>query len=179
MRWFDHEILRHVWTNHDEVAPGVLRSNQPTFGRLQRLRDAGLTAVLSLRGGSAAAQGSIMAHCAALGLGFHVIPLSARRAPDRESLLALIDLFRRLDGPFLMHCKSGADRTGLAAAVYLMVIEGQEVAAARRMLSLRYLHARWTKTGVLDRLLDAYEQTGAGRTFEDWVRYDYDPANLA
>jgi len=25
MRWFDHEILRLVWTNQQEIAPGVFR----------------------------------------------------------------------------------------------------------------------------------------------------------
>jgi protein tyrosine phosphatase (PTP) superfamily phosphohydrolase (DUF442 family) len=179
MRWFDHEILRHVWANQWEIAPGVFRSNHPTFARLKRLRDAGVKSVLSLRGTGGAQHGSMTVHCATLGMVLHVLPLSARRAPDRESLLALIDLFRRMDHPFVMHCKSGADRTGLASAVYLMAIEGQGVDVARRMLALQFLHARWGKAGILDRFLAVFARDGRGRSFEDWLRHDYDPADLS
>ena len=178
MRWFDHELLRHVWTNEAEIAPGVRRSNQPTRARLARLRDRGVRTVLSLRSAGGAPHFSLVKHCGELGLELHVIPLSSRHAPERDSLIALIDLFRRLERPFVMHCKSGADRAGLAAAIYLMAIDGRGVDDARRMLSLRFLHLKWGRAGILGRLLDAYARDATGRTFEDWVRYAYDPAGL-
>ncbi|PWK59574.1 fused DSP-PTPase phosphatase/NAD kinase-like protein [Roseicyclus mahoneyensis] len=178
MRWFDHEILRHVWTNQAEIAPGVFRSNQPTFARLEQLQRKGLVSVLCLRAATAAPYACMKAHCDRLGLGLNVIPLSARRAPDRDSLLALIAYFRAAQHPFLMHCKSGADRAGLASAVYLLTAGGQDLASAKRMLSLRYLHQSWSRAGVLDRFLEAYGKDGAGRSFEDWVRGAYDPVRL-
>src|SRR5688572_5587837 len=46
----DHAILRHHWTNMDEVAPGVWRSNQPTHGRLKALKAKGVRTVINLRG---------------------------------------------------------------------------------------------------------------------------------
>ena len=44
------------------------------------------------------------------------------------------------------------------------------------MLSLKYLHIKRSKTGVLDHLLDVYEarQAETGISFEDWVRDEYD-----
>ncbi|MEZ5714371.1 MAG: hypothetical protein R3D85_03855 [Paracoccaceae bacterium] len=51
--------------------------------------------------------------CARLGLG-HQIALTARQAPERERILDLIALFRQLPKPFVMHCKSGADRASFA-----------------------------------------------------------------
>ena len=48
--WFDHAILRKVWTNFYPVAPGVYRSNQPTHERFVRLRDQGIKTILNLRG---------------------------------------------------------------------------------------------------------------------------------
>jgi Tyrosine phosphatase family len=91
--------------------------------------------------------------------------------------LHAIALFRTLPRPFLMHCKSGADRAGFASAVYLMVMLGEPVEAARRMLSWRYLHFRWSKTGVLDRVLDLYATRNAHTplSFEDWAATEYDP----
>ena len=79
-----------------------------------------------------------------------------------------------------MHCKSGADRTGLGSAIYLMVIQGQPVQQARKMLSVRYIHFWWGKAGILDMFLDSYSaahaQTGIG--FEDWLDNQYDPDAL-
>jgi len=79
-----------------------------------------------------------------------------------------------------MHCKSGADRTGLGSAIYLMVIQGQPVQQARKMLSVRYIHFWWGKAGILDMVFDSYgaahAQTGTG--FEDWLDTQYDPDAL-
>ena len=46
----DHAILRHHWTNMDEVAPGVWRSNQPTHARFKALKAMGIRTVINLRG---------------------------------------------------------------------------------------------------------------------------------
>ncbi|MEC7298315.1 MAG: hypothetical protein VXW43_06515 [Pseudomonadota bacterium] len=79
-----------------------------------------------------------------------------------------------------MHCKSGADRSGLAAALWLITYEGETVAQARRMLSPRYIHFKWTKTGVLDHILDCYEaRLARGQiSFEDWIRSEYDHQDM-
>ncbi len=56
-------------------------------------------------------------------LAFYDLPLSATRRPTRRELLNLIDILRRCPYPLLIHCKSGADRTGLASAIYLMTAQ--------------------------------------------------------
>jgi len=176
-RWHDHGILRVLWRNFDQIAPGVYRSNNPTPRRFAQARAIGITTILNLRGASDD-PGYLLEKdiCASLGITLIDLGLSARRAPHRDRLQELIAIFRRIDKPFLMHCKSGADRAGLASAIWLMVIEGRAATQARKMLSLRYLHIRWSKTGVLDHLLDSY----IARTrrdpigFEDWVATEYD-----
>jgi len=178
--WFDHEILRIVWTNHFPVAAGVWRSNHPTRKRLAKLKEMGIRTILNLRGsGGAAHYLTERENCEALGLTMVDCNLSARSAATRDELLHLIETFRSIEKPFVMHCKSGADRAGLASAIYLMTIEGEPVAAARRMLGPKYVHFKWTKTGILDHILDLYAvEEAVGRSFEDWVREDYDPAAI-
>jgi len=175
--WFDHAILRTVWTNHFPVAPGVWRSNQPTHARLVQLKAMGVRSILNLRGAAGAAHYLTEAEsCRRLGLTLVDRTLQARDAAPRANIEALIAAFREIERPFVMHCKSGADRAGFAAAIYLMVIAGRPVAEARRMLGVKYIHFRWTRTGVLDFILDRYEarheETGIG--FEDWIATEYD-----
>ena len=177
--WFDHEILRVYWHNFMQIAPGVYRSNNPTRTRFARMKDMGIRSVLNLRGNAGAAHYLTEKEiCADLGLILVDCNLHARTAASREEILRVIEAFRSIERPFVMHCKSGADRAGFASAIYLMVIEGRPVAEAQKMLSPRFVHFRFTKTGVLDHILDLYaaRQAQGAIGFEDWVREEYDPA---
>jgi protein tyrosine phosphatase (PTP) superfamily phosphohydrolase (DUF442 family) len=176
--WIDQGFVRLFWANAAQIAPGVYRSNQPDRRRLARMQAEGLASVLYLRGsdGSAPFRAEQEA-CAALGLRFHSFNMSAHRLPSRDRVLALIALFRRIEKPFLLHCRAGADRTGLASAIYLLAIEGRAIAEARAMLSARFGHWSWSSTGVLDQVLHQYEadhrESGIG--FVEWVERVYDP----
>ncbi len=176
----DHAFLRGWWTNLDQVAQGVWRSNQPSPARFGQYRDRlGIKTVLNLRG--TPRQGFYLFEveaCRNLGLTLHDVALSARRLPPKQTLLDLLDLLPRLEKPFLIHCKSGADRTGLVAALYLLEVEHRPLAEAKRQLSFRYLHLKSTSTGVLDHFLTLYEAEGAGRSLRTWIEQDYDPDRL-
>ncbi|MFP4326845.1 MAG: tyrosine-protein phosphatase [Paracoccaceae bacterium] len=173
----DHALLRLVWSNSFEIAPGVHRSNQPTHARFRAYRDRGIRTVINLRGKSDRAHYRFeSASCAALGLELIDTRLWARRTVSRERILEVIETMRRAERPFIFHCKSGADRAGFAAAIYLMVFEGVPVQQARRQLGLRYIHLKFTRTGVLDYLLRVYQARNARAPipFEDWIRTEYE-----
>ena len=175
--WLDHGFLRRVWDNFFQVAPGVFRANQPDRKRLQRWKARGISTVLNLRGGHSPAPLVLEREaCRDLGIEFYQQALTAREAPERANVLGLISLFRTLPRPFVMHCKSGADRAGFASAVFLLTQAGASVAEARKMLSPRFVHFKWTRTGILDHILDAYEShcRTAPISFEEWIRNRYD-----
>jgi protein tyrosine/serine phosphatase len=179
---FDHAVLRIFWTNFAEIAPGVYRAAHPSAARLSAWARRGVRSVVNLRGAASAPHyRDEHEACRKLGLTLHDVEgLTARQAPSREALEYLIATMRRAEKPFLLHCKSGADRSSLAAAIYLLAIEGASISAAREQMSPRFLHFRWTRTGILDAILDAYgaahRDTGAG--FEDWLARDYDAAAI-
>lgn len=173
---FDHAFLRIFWTNFEEIAPGVYRSNHPTHRRLKKYRDMGIKSVLSLRGEEKFAHWLFEKEsCETLGLKLHTAKLWARHAAKPSKIANVLDEIRKIERPFVFHCKSGADRAGFVAAMYLMVFEGQSVQEARRMLSFKYLHMKHTKTGVQDYILDVYEARTAEDPigFEDWLRTEY------
>ena len=81
------------------------------------------------------------------------IHMGARREPDAATLQRLIDVIRTAQRPLLIHCNSGSDRTGLAAALFAMVIDAQLPEIASGQLSFRYGHFPWlgSKTVAMDR----------------------------
>lgn len=175
----DHAFLRALWTNFDQVAEGVYRSNQPSPARLERYRDKGIRSVVNLRGFG---QNSPLLFereaCERLGLEMISIDgFSARRLPGVAAIRNLERVFHTAPRPFVMHCKSGSDRAGLASALYLLLVEGRSAAEAARQLSWRYIHLTRADTGVLDHMIRVYAHEGEARGigFSDWLDTGYDP----
>lgn len=177
----DHAFLRVLWTNLYPVAPGVWRSNQPSPRQLEAHAKRGIRSVLNLRGASGQSFWLFEREaCTRHGMALHDLNMSARSAPSRHTLLDLHHLLTTLERPLLMHCKSGADRTGLAAALYLIWVEGRPLAEAQQQLSWRYVHLSTGPTGILDHFLRVYARIAETREISllDWIRTEYDPAAL-
>jgi protein tyrosine/serine phosphatase len=137
----------------------------------------GIRTILNLRGAAGAAHYLVEEEsCRKLGLTLVNCTLHARYAAPREDILAVLRAFRDIEKPFVMHCKSGADRAGFASVLYLHVIEGRPLSEARKMLNVKYLHLKWSKTGILGFIFDTYEKRNAHSpiSFEEWVATEYD-----
>ncbi|MBO9465469.1 dual specificity protein phosphatase family protein [Tropicibacter sp. R15_0] len=173
---FDHAFLRVFWTNFFEVAPNVWRSNQPTHARFEKYAKMGIKTVINLRGEDKFSYYLFEKEsCEQLGLTLVNAKLWARNAASARKIIPVIDALREAERPMMFHCKSGADRAGFVAAMYLMIFEGASVQEAKEQLSLKYIHLDFTKTGVQDYILRVYEarlQLG-DIGFEDWIRTEY------
>jgi protein tyrosine/serine phosphatase len=179
--FIDHAVFRLVWSNLATVAPGLLyRSNHPLPGRLARLKKRyGLQTLINLRGQTKNGSDALSRDAAhRLGLDFIDMAFESRGAPHRDRILRLHSIYQTMRRPALMHCKSGADRAGLAAGLFVL-FEGGTAREAMRQLSLRFGHVKQAKTGILDAFFLRYQREGEGRKpFLDWVREDYDEALL-
>jgi protein tyrosine/serine phosphatase len=158
----------------------LYRSNHPTPGNLAAFkRKVGLNALINLRGQAKNGSDALSRDAARrLGLEFYDMALESRGAPHRDRILRLAEILANMRGPALMHCKSGADRAGLGAALFVM-IQGGTTAEALKQLSWRYGHIRQSKTGILDAFFYMYRREAEGRKpFLDWVREDYQEDRL-
>jgi protein tyrosine/serine phosphatase len=177
----DHALFRLIWSNLAPVIEGkVYRCNHPTPDRLRRLtRQLGVRTVINLRGRTQSGSDALSREAAhTLGLSFHDMALESRGAPQRERILRLYHIYSTMAAPAIMHCKSGADRAGLAAGL-MILFDGGTAAAALRQLSWRFGHIKQAKTGILDAFFLRYQREAEGRKpFLDWVRDDYDAAAL-
>jgi hypothetical protein len=169
--------------NFGVVEPGrVYRSAQPTSGLPQLIQDRELASILNLRGGSRADAWYVaeVRAARASGVDFYDLPMAATRRPGRRELLALIDLFRRCRYPLLIHCKQGADRTGLATALYRMVVQGVGPEEAMDSFTLAHGHVPLGGTQHLHEPIDEYAAWLAVRKLEHtperlraWVETSY------
>jgi len=138
------------------VEPGqVYRSATLAPERLAELvsRD-GIASVLNLRGAEID-QAWYRAETQVLGAA-HVrlrdLPLSDARPPTPQELAELVDALEHLPRPLLIHCKAGADRTGLAAALYQYLVARRPAQEAAGQLSFAYGHFPWfpSRSGAMD-----------------------------
>ncbi|MBV8094629.1 MAG: tyrosine-protein phosphatase [Acetobacteraceae bacterium] len=179
--FIDHGFTRVAWPRFAAVLPGRLyRSSHPLPGRLASLtRRHGIRTLINLRGKTHNGADALARETAdTLGLHFVDAPLESRGAPQADRVLRLAETYRTMAEPALVHCKSGADRAGLASGIYLLV-HGGTAKQALKQLSLRFGHIAQSRTGVLDAFFHLYARDAEGRkAFLDWVREDYDREEL-
>ena len=177
----DHGFLRILWQNQHEIDHGVWRSNQPGPARIAALGRQGIKTIINLRGPRSDGGWRLEAEaCDRAGITLLDFTARSRAAPSKAMLYEARDLFANLNRPFLMHCKSGADRAGLVSALYMLISAGRPVREAMQQLAWKYGHVKAAKTGLLDAFFAAYiPYEDAGMSFFDWVDSIYDPDKLA
>jgi protein tyrosine phosphatase (PTP) superfamily phosphohydrolase (DUF442 family) len=152
-------------SNFHTLLPGrVYRCAQPSGADLERLIAAhGIRTVVNLRG-CCSTFPWYLDECRAsqhLDIAHEDIFFSAGRVPPTHEVRRLIDVLDRAEYPLLLHCRRGADRTGLAAAVVALLYTDASLGQARRQLGLRYGHVAIGRPGNLDHFFDLYA---------DWLR---------
>lgn len=181
MLFVDHGILRIPYYTRVSLSDKMVRTNQPLAFHLEREAQRGLKTVLNLRGENG--YGSYYLEeeaCERLGLKLINFRVKSRDMPEKDVLHGARDLFKSIEYPALMHCKSGADRVGFMSTLYLFLEQGEPLRRAMRQLHWLYGHVALGKTGILDFFFEQYlSYNDANPTdFFDWVDNVYDPQEL-
>lgn len=74
---------------------------------------------------------------------FYNINMSSRRLPHKKDLVRLLNIYKHAPRPILVHCKGGADRTGEAAALWVLDQQKKRKKDALKQLSIWYWHIRF------------------------------------
>ena len=176
--WGDHAYLRLWFVNAHWIGGDMVRTAQNWPFQLKWWHERGIKTVINLRGGRGAFYYLEKDACERLGMEMVEFGLSSRDVPTREEMFQARDLFKEIQYPALLHCKSGADRAGMMSVLYRHFHLGHPIRDAKDELSWRTLHSKAGKTGVLDHVFEVYlkdiEPKGIG--FTEWVASDaYDP----
>lgn len=177
----DHGFLRITFHNLYQVDKNMWRSNQPSPKQIEiAQKSLGIKTILNLRGPRESGSWQLEAEaCDKMGIELVNFRVRSRAAPEKEMLLKLPKLFSSIQKPTLLHCKSGADRAGLMSALYVLMVMKEPAIEALKQLSLKYLHVKQAKTGILDAFIESYIPfEKQGMEFIDWVEKVYEPERL-
>lgn len=133
-----------VTRNFHVVVPGaVYRSAQPSGADLIEYHERlGIRSVVNLRGVNpqAAWYRDEVAATERLGIELITFEMSAKRRMSPDRAKDLIQVLSSAPKPMLIHCNGGADRTGLAAGLYLAGVAKIPEETAEGQLSILYGH---------------------------------------
>jgi len=178
--------VRHISMNFGVVVERkVYRSAQPGAGDLESwVPRYGIRTIVNLRGDTASRTYADEAEAARrLGVRLITIELPNLELPEAALLMRLADLLETAQRPLLLHCREGADRTGLASVMARMAVAGEPYDAAEEQMSLRYLHLDNNPAHIAG-VLRQYEDycranrtgTGGWTEFRQWLFNVYNTA---
>jgi protein tyrosine/serine phosphatase len=164
-----HLVNLQVTGNFHEVVPGKLyRSAQLSAEDLAAYgRANGIRSVINLRGENRGVSwyDSEVAISRELGLVHLDFRMSAGRPLSPKEAAHLIALMRDAPKPLLIHCRAGADRSGLAASLYLAAIDGDGEERSEAQLSFRFGHIG------IPWLSQSYAMDETWEALEPWLGY--------
>ena len=133
----------------------------------QAISKYGIKTVVNCRGRNAgtAWYDDELTACARAGVAHADFAWSRNSLPSPESLQSYVELLETAPRPFLVHCEGGTHRTGVAAAVYLL-LQGKGPVTARGQFGPMFGDA------PIGKLVDLFEQSGKS-SFKDWIKLDY------
>jgi protein tyrosine phosphatase (PTP) superfamily phosphohydrolase (DUF442 family) len=167
---------RVITHNEDTVEPGKLyRSGQLTGPELrEEIRRDNIQSVVNLRGANLRADWykEELAVCQELGVRHFDVKLSAVHLPPPVELDKLLAALQEAPRPILIHCRSGSDRTGLAACVFLIDQEHMPWRQAENALTVSYGHFALYPYFEMNELVQLYGQSG-DPSLRDWAAHRY------
>ncbi len=150
--------------NFRTVEDGVFYGSRQMSGRAleSTIEKRGIRTVINLRGENPDSDWykDEKATCDRAGVTLVSMGWSQGSLPDPESLARFVDVVENGEGPFLAHCAGGTHRTGVAAAVYLL-LKGESAETARKQFRVGFNDA------PIGQLVDLYEQSDL--PFKQWV----------
>jgi protein tyrosine/serine phosphatase len=82
------------------------------------------------------------------------VSLSASYEPTEDDVRKLMEIFKHTPRPILIHCQAGADRSGLVAAMWKVIVDKEPKSEAGKQLSILYGHLPIGKTTTTDHFFE-------------------------
>ena len=122
LTWAQSEKLPGL-PNFGRVTGSLFRGAQPSSAGFNSLRDIGVSVVVNFRdeNGEVAEE---KRQVESIGMKYVSIPWSGNDEPSSSQVAQFLDLIRQnQNARIFVHCKAGADRTGVMVAAYRIALE--------------------------------------------------------
>jgi protein tyrosine/serine phosphatase len=147
--------------NFHTITPGeAYRSAQLDRDELQYyIKKYNIKSILSLRADNPNADWyrEEIKTCKDNNIAYYSVGLLAEYEPSEREIRKIIEFFSSMPRPVLIHCKQGADRAGLVAAMWKVIVDKEPKSEARKQLSLIFFHFPIGRTASLDRFFKKWQ----------------------
>jgi len=154
---------------HTVVAGEFYRSSQPSREQIAHYKkEYGIQTIINLRGdntGSPWYDEEVEAS-QQLGITYINFRMSARRDLSQDRAKELVAHFQQAPKPILVHCARGADRSGIASALFLAAVAKKSEEESEAQISMRFGHV------PIPYLSSAYAMDRSFENLETWLGYD-------
>jgi tyrosine-protein phosphatase SIW14 len=118
--------------NFHQVNQGLYRGAQPREGGFRQLATRGIKTILNLRTADERERAEAV-EARAAGLGYFNIAMEGLDRPTHEQIESALKIINdTANQPVFVHCKRGADRTGMVIAIYRITRDGWSTEEALR-----------------------------------------------
>jgi tyrosine-protein phosphatase SIW14 len=139
--------------NFGQVTENLYRGAQPTRDGFNTLHTMGVGIVVNLRDDRSEIEKE-KREVESLGMKYVGIPWSASHEPSNSQIVEFLDLVRtNPDMKIFVHCRRGADRTGVMIASYRIAIEHKS--AAEAVSEMHRYHYDWLFRPQLKRYIES------------------------
>lgn len=162
--WLYAMLVEHNFTNifrfnFHRVSEEAFRSSQPTMWQLRRMvKKYGIKTIVNLKGPNerSAYWAFEREQCKKLGVTLVDVSIASRSVPDVGRVRRAKEVFDSIEYPMWMHCKAGADRTGIYATLYQYFRKGVPIEQTDQLKLWPYGHIKHSKAGKIDFYLEQY-----------------------
>ena len=177
--FYKNYFLSNIYLNFHKVDNDLYRSAQPTQKQLEKIIEKyNIKTIINLRGKEHLKDLKYEVQTAKkYNINLINISLNSRGFPSKEQIFEIYNIFRSIKYPALIHCKSGSDRTGLVAVLYLHLIKKIPLKKALKQLKFfPFGHIKYSQAGKLDFLFEKYLQFSKINkiNFLEWIEKYYD-----
>jgi tyrosine-protein phosphatase SIW14 len=151
--WCQREKELRGLPNFGRVTENLYRGGQPTSNGFSTLHAMGVGIVVDLRE-QPTEEATEKREVEALGMKSIGIPWSANHEPSSAQIVEFLDLVRaNPDTKIFVHCRRGADRTGVMIAAYRIAVEHKPVTDA--VAEMHRYHYDWLFRSQLKRYIES------------------------
>jgi protein tyrosine/serine phosphatase len=155
----EHNFTNLFRFNFHRISDNTFRSSQPTMWQLRRVvRQYGIKTIINLKGANldSAYWAFEREQCEKLGVKLIDVEIKSRGTPWPEDLRRAKSLFESIEYPMWMHCKAGADRTGIYATFFQYFHQHIPIERTNQLRLWPYGHIRHSQAGKIDNYLEKY-----------------------